>query len=82
MRSWGGPTGQPGLQVPETSDGLTRATVPTNDEEFVGSVVVWVPVVVGEVAPGGVEVTTVLEDVIGVDAVVEGDGDTGARACV
>ncbi len=82
MRSRGGPTGQPGLHVPETSDGVTGATVPTNEEEFVVSAVVWVPVVVGEVAPGGVVVTTALEDVVGGDAVVEGDGATVARACV
>jgi hypothetical protein len=82
MRSWGGPTGQPGRHVPETSDGLTGATVPTNEEEFVALAVVWVPVVVGEAAPGGVVVTTLFADVVGVDAVVEGDGATVARGCV
>jgi hypothetical protein len=82
MRSWDGPTGQPGLHVPETSDGLTVATVPTNEEEFVGLAVVGVPVVVGEAAPGGVVVTTVFEDVVGGDAVVGGDGVAVARGCV
>src|ERR1700691_1655459 len=36
MRSWAGPTGQPGLQVPDTCAALTVATVPTKCAELDG----------------------------------------------
>jgi L,D-peptidoglycan transpeptidase YkuD (ErfK/YbiS/YcfS/YnhG family) len=37
MRSWAGPTGQPGLQVPDSCAALTVATVPTKGAELAGA---------------------------------------------
>src|SRR5580704_8482735 len=72
IRSWAGPTGQPGLHVAESCAASTGATEPTNPAECVGAAAGGVAVVTGRVVAG-------VGGGAAVDGVVDGvDGTTTA----